>query len=162
MKASSPTTHLGNTELRRHHSILIEGGSVPRARVMDQNIIDRYLMRGDLTLGQHRAGEYLLHQAQIAGIWPTGVDWSKPNIQNSKPSNVPFRIFPYGRTIAIVRRRFGDFHAYLVQEVVCFDWDVSNKSDFMKCLQESLDWIAERRMNHVPLSRLRMAVQNRR
>lgn len=156
---TQPTTYLGNKQLHRKHSVMIEGGNVPRARVMDQHIIDRYLMEGLINLRQHRAAEYLLDQASRAGLWATGVDLSKTRVQVGRPNNVPFRIFPFGRTIAMVRKRFGDFHAYLVKEVVCYDWDVRKDEERMKCLREALDWISERRQCYVPMQRLRNAVK---
>lgn len=153
-----PTTYLGNKQLHKKHAIMVTGGAVPTARVMDQHIVDRYLINGLITLSQHRAAEYLLDQAATAGMWATGIDLSKTRVQSGKPNNVPFRIFPFGRTIAMVRKRFGDFHAYLVQEVVCHDWDIQQKDEMMGCLRESLDWIAERRMTYVPIRRLQKAV----
>lgn len=154
-----PTTYLGSKELHRRHSVMVEPGNIPRARVMDQHIIDRFLMLGLLSLAQHRAGEYLLKQAADAGMWATGVDLSKTRVTGGKANNVPFRIFPYGRTIALVRRRFGDFHVYVVEEVVCHDWDVSGDEYRMKCLREGLDWISERRMMVEPLQKLRRAMK---
>ena len=154
-----PTTHLGNKQLHKQHSVMIEGGAVPRAKVMDQTIIDRYLMQGKLTLAQHHAGEYLLGQAAKAGLWPTGVNLSGTRVEGATPNYVPFGAFPFGRTLVMVRRRFGDFHAYLTREVVCYDWDVSADDYRMGCLRESLDWIDERRMRRNPLHRLRKAVK---
>jgi len=56
-------TYLGNKELHRRHSVMIEGGKIPRARLMTQIMIDKYLMRGIIDLIQHQAGEYLYRQA---------------------------------------------------------------------------------------------------
>lgn len=155
---NQPTTHLGNKELHRRHSVMVEGGVVPRAKVMDQTMIDKLLMRGQITLAQHRAGEYLLNQAARAGIYPRGINWDSAG--GTKPGpRVPFGMFPFGRTIIIVKRRYGWFHAYLVQEVVCQNWDVSADEMKMKCLREALDWIADRRMalRYDPLAHLRRA-----
>jgi len=140
-------THLGNKLLHKRHSVMVEGGNVPRAKVMDQMIFDRYLMTGQINLHQHRAAEYLLGQAAKAGIWAKGT-----NLQGTggdkKKDHVPFGMFPLGRTLAIVRKRYGYFHVYLVQEVVCFGWDVSQDEGKMNILREALDWIADRRMSN--------------
>ena len=64
-------TDLGTPEVHKRHAVMVEGGTMPRAKVMDQNLIDRYLMDGLLTLGEHQAGEYVLSQAMKAGILPS-------------------------------------------------------------------------------------------
>ena len=156
-------TNLGNRELRQHHSVRIEGGNVPRAQVMDQTIIDRFLMHGLIDLGQHRAAEYLLRQAAKAGIWPTGINWGGAGSTGGKRNYVPFGAFPYGRTLVLVRRRYGHYHAYLVQEVVCYDWDVSGSAYKMGCLRDSLDLIADRKIRgkFTPMDRLKFAAQKK-
>jgi len=137
-------THLGNKELHRRHSVMIEGGNVPRARVMTQIIIDKYLMRGLIDLIQHQAGEYLYRQAGKAGIWPTGANWKGTG--KGVGNYVPFGAFPYGRTLSLVDRELTWFHSYLVAQVVCQDFDVSEHKLRMKCLLEALDLIAARKL----------------
>ena len=39
-------TDLGTAEIYKRHSVMVEGGRVPRAKVMDQTLIDRYLVDG--------------------------------------------------------------------------------------------------------------------
>ena len=161
MNAEPQFTNLGTAELRKRHSVMIEGGNVPRAKVMDQHLIDRYLMTGLLTLPEHRAGELLLLQASTAGFWPTGVDLSKTRVPNGARSYVPFGTFPFGRTISLVRDRYGDRHAYVVQEVVCHERDVASNDRLTKCLKESLKLIHALKfeMKHRSMSRLREAVK---
>ena len=43
-------TDLGTNEIYKRHSVMIEGGKVPRAKVMDQTLIDRYLVDGIISL----------------------------------------------------------------------------------------------------------------
>ena len=38
-------TDLGTNEIHKRHSVMI-GGKMPRAKVMDQTLIDRYLIDG--------------------------------------------------------------------------------------------------------------------
>ena len=156
-------THLGTPELHKRKSVMIEGGLVPRARVMNQHMIDQYLMDGKINFGQHMAGEYLLGQAARAGVWPTGVNLSETRVTGAIGNFVPFGAFPFGRTLVTVRKRYGDFHAYLVCEVVVHDWDVSKSTSRMGCLRESLDWISERRMGggRDPVRLLRRAIKKR-
>ena len=44
------TTELGTPEMHSQHSVMIEGRTLPRAKVMDQALVDEYLMDGLLTL----------------------------------------------------------------------------------------------------------------
>jgi hypothetical protein len=139
---------------------MIEGGMIPRARVMDQHIIDRYLIRGEINLAQHQAAEYVLAQAAKAGSWPTGVNWSGANVTGGLRNYVPFGCFPLGRTMVMVKKRYGWYHAYILREVVVHDWDVSGNESRMECLKQALDWVAERKMGggRDPLQRLRKVV----
>jgi hypothetical protein len=156
-------THLGNSQLHKQHSVMIEGGTIPRARVMDQTMIDRYLMRGIINLKQHQAGEYLLKQASTAGVWPTGVNMSASSVDGGRKNYVPFGVFPFGRTLVTVRRRYGPYHAYVVKRVVCNDWDVSANKYNLGCLKDSLNCIADNRMGWKknPLRYIERAVKKR-
>lgn len=143
-------THLGNSQLHRNKSVMIEGGRYPRAKVMNQHMIDQYLMRGYLNLPQHKAGEYLLGQAAKAGVWASTANMSGTKVQGKKNDFTPSDAFGFIRSIRAVYKRYGWFHSWLVVEVVVRDWDVSDSSMRMICLREALDWIAERRMGGVP------------
>lgn len=138
-------TELGNKEIHGKHSVMVEGGPVPRAKVMDQAMIDQYLMKGLLTLAQHQAAEYLLGQAAKAGIWAKAPDPDRP--MGGEKSNVPLGIIPMAQTLKLVSRKYGEYHAYLVQEVVCHDWDVSGSPEKMKVLIDSLQHISNCRMS---------------
>ena len=149
-KKETPPTDLGTAEIHHRHKVMIEGGQVPRAKVLDQCVIDKMLMAEDknksINLSQHQAGEFLLAQASAAGIYcatskmdgmPSGV---------AKKSFVPVGIFPLSRTLRLVVKSKSEFHAYLVQEVVCQNWDVSDDPEHMIILRESLDVISEGKM----------------
>lgn len=155
---TEPTTHLGTAQLYKRHSVMIEGGVVPRARVMDQRIIDRYLMNGWLDLAQHRAAELILDQASRAGIWAKGVNWAGSGGGGTQ-NYVPFGAFPLGRTMDSIRKRFGEFHAYVTQEVVIYDWDISKHKRRMKCLRQSLDLIDALKVRHGPLRELKRVIK---
>lgn len=142
-------TNLGTKELHKNKSVMIEGGKYPRARVMDQTMIDRFLMRGEINLSQHQAGEYLLRQAGNAGAWPTGVNWA--GVSGGSRNYVPFRAFPFGHTLSVVERKFGWYHADLLKLVVCHDWDISKNKNRMTIFKQALDWIAKRLMNARPV-----------
>jgi hypothetical protein len=142
--SKQPTTHLGNRELHRQHSIMITGGAIPVAKVMDQHVIDKYLMHGLLSLSQHRAGEFVLGKAADAGMWATGVNLSGLMVQLGKHDNVPFRLFPFGKILTSVRRQLGEPHVYVLTEVICKEKDVQHRKQYMTCLREALDCVANR------------------
>lgn len=140
-------THLGNDFLHKRHSVMVEGGQIPRARVMDQHIIDRYLMRGELTLMQHRAGEYLLSQAAAGGLWATGINLSIAICSPGGGRNrIPYGINAFVKTLNVVKKRLSWFHAWLVKEVICSEQDVSGDDFRMGVLRQGLDCIADERM----------------
>ncbi len=150
--------NLGNTELRNHHSVMLEPGIVPRAKVMDQHMIDRYLMRGLLDLNQHHAGERLLQQAAHAGIWATGINWQTTGGGAGVSNYIPFGMFPFGRTLAKVEKYCGKRSAFIVQRVVCYDWDVSEDEKKMKHLRAGLNVIGSRRRRN-PIEGLQIAAK---
>jgi len=143
---NKPSTDLGTSEIHKRHKVMITGGNVPQARVMDQTMIDRYLMQGLLTLAQHRAGEYLLSQAVKAGMYTSPLNYSAPT-GTGEPSGPREAILAFGRTLAIVRRRYGEYASYVVEEVVCHGWDVSSDKDKMRVLRDGLDIIVQRKMS---------------
>ena len=140
-------TDLGTNEIHKRHSVMIEGGKMPRAKVMDQTLIDRYLIDGLLTLQEHQAAEYVLNQGSAAGLYVKPLKFEAST--GGKRSEDPMAndaLMRFGRTLKLVSDRFGEYHKYLVQEVVIHEWDVSADSKKLKALKEGLSWIAERRM----------------
>lgn len=160
-KKQAPYTDLGTNEIHKRHRVLIAGGSVPKARVMDQTMIDRYLMQGFLTLAQHQAGEYILRQAVAAGMYTPPLNYSAPT-GTGEPSGPRDAILRFGRTMAIVRRRYGEYASYVVEEVVCHGWDVSGDKNKMRVLRDGLDIIVQRKMlvSKNPLRHMKKAVDD--
>ena len=144
--ANKPTTELGTPEVHKRHSVMIEGGPVARAKVMDQCVVDRYLMDGLITLAQHQAAELILSKAAKAGMFAKAPDPDKPR-GGGKKGHVPAGIFSLARTLKTVTRRYGEYHTYLVQEVVCHNWDVSDSPKKMVALKESLQAISDHQMS---------------
>jgi hypothetical protein len=124
---------------------MVEGGPVPRAKVMDQAMIDRYLMLGELTLAQHQAGEYLLGQAAKSGIYARAPN--PDTVQGGQKNFIPMGVFAFGRTLDLLTKRFGEENSRLVAQVVCHDLDVSGDEESMELLQDSLQLISDRRMS---------------
>lgn len=140
-------TDLGTKEIYKRHSVMIEGGKMPRAKVMDQLVVDRMLMNGLLTLQEHQAAEYILSQAASAGVYAKPLNYEpKSSGGMSKNGLESDQLMRYSRTIGLITRRFGDYAKYLVEEVVLHNWDVSDSPDKLKVLKKGLSWVADRRM----------------
>lgn len=140
-------TDLGTPEVHKRHAVMVEGGTMPRAKVMDQNLIDRYLMNGLLTLGEHQAGEYVLNQAMKAGIFTKPLKYDASGGGEVNPDSVASEaLMRYGKTLNLVKNRYGPYAKYLVEEVVIHGWDISDNKDRLMTFKQSLEWIAERRM----------------
>lgn len=141
-------TDLGTNEIHKRHKVMIEGGKMPRAKVMDQRVVDKMLMEGMLSLQQHQAAEYLMNQASKAGLYTRPLSYQDMTSGGKRVSDsmASESLMRYGRTLALVERRFGAYHKYVVEEVVIHDWDISGDDNKLKILKEGLDWIADRRM----------------
>lgn len=140
-------TDLGTKEIYKRHSVMVEGGKMPRAKVMDQVVVDRMLMDGLLTLQQHQAAEYLMNQAAQAGVYTKPLNYEPRSSGGESKSGLESdKLMRYSRTIGLVTKRFGHYASYLVEEVVLHNWDVSDNPDKLKILKQGLDWIADRRM----------------
>jgi len=128
---AGPTTELGNKQLHERHSVMIEGGTIARARVMDQLVIDKMLAEGMLSAGQHRVAEEILSLAVESGFYA-----SAPPLEGStsslKGTKVPSKVFSYARKLRPIRRRYGRYGEYLVQEVIVHNWDITNDEVKMK------------------------------
>jgi hypothetical protein len=140
-------TDLGTSEIHKRHSVMVEGGKMPRAKVMDQTLIDRYLIDGILTLQEHQAGEYILSQSAQAGMYVRPLRFEAST--GGKRAEDPMAndsLMRFGRTMKLISDRYGPYHKYLVEEVIIHGWDVSQDPKKLKALKEGLSWVAERRM----------------
>ena len=124
--SSKKYSDLGSPEVHQRHAVMIEGGTVPRARVMDQTLIDRYLIDGLLTLQELR---------YEAGTGEANAD-----------SMASESLMRYGRTLALVRKRLSQEHQRLVEDVVIDGLDVSRDKRLLVMLKEALGLISDRRM----------------
>lgn len=147
MSENKPKTDLGTPEIHKRHTTLIRGGAIEKAKVMDQMIFDRMLLEGMITLAQHQACEYVLHQASKAGIYTSGLDWSGAGGGGDNgPKGPRDMIMRFGKTLSIVRRKHGEYASYLVEEVICHNWDITESKDKMKIFKAGLDSIVDRKM----------------
>ena len=139
-------SELGSNEIHKRHRVMVEGGKLPRAKVMDQLVIDKYLIDGLVTLAQHQAAEYILNQAVKAGVYTRPLSYSEPSSGDGQKGNVSDYLLRFGNTMGLISRRYGQYASYLTEEVVCHNWDVSGDGGKLRILKESLDLIVNLRM----------------
>ena len=137
-------SEVGTNELHKRKFVAIDAGPIPRARVVDQCAVDRLLMEGLITLAQHQAAELLMARAYKAGIYAKAPDPDKA--RGGLVDYTPTGIEGMADLLRIVTKRYGEFHGYLVEEVVCHDWDIRGNDYRLKCLREGLQIIGDRRM----------------
>jgi len=163
MSSKKHTQELGNKELYQRHLVAIEGGDRPKARVLDQHPFDRYLINADISLAQHQACEYLLRQAVSAGIFTRGKDFSGGGSTHFAPTTPSDNVEAFGRTVAIVKNKFGEHGSWLVQEVVLHNYDCSHDQDLFDKFKKCLSLIVEYRLQggRNPLRHMRRGVHTR-
>jgi hypothetical protein len=125
---------------------MVEGGNAPRAKVMDQLVIDKYLIDGLVTLAEHQAGEYILNQAVKAGVYTRPLNYSEPSSAGGKKGDISDYLLRYGNTMSLITKRFGQYASYLTEEVVCHNWDICGDAGKLKVLKDSLGLIVNLRM----------------
>jgi hypothetical protein len=141
-----PTTDLGTNEIHKRHKVMIEGGKIPKAKVMDQLVIDRYLIDGLLTLVQHRAAEYIFHQAIRAGMYTQPLNYGDRARGATDEGERAEAVVRYGKTMKIITQKLGEYVGHIVEEVVLHNWDVAGDANRMEALRNGLELIVERRM----------------
>jgi len=134
---------LGTKEIHARHSVMIEGGTIPRARVMDQLIVDKLLMDGRINLGQHMAAELFLSQAERACIHIRAQKYDSIPAGNGKKDNYGNGYGAFSKTVTLVKKTLGVEYAR-----VLYDCLISNKfsDDNFVLLTDSLDLILNHRM----------------
>ena len=136
-------THLGNSQLHKQHSVMIEGGAFPRSRVIDQFIFDRYLMEGLITLPQHRSAEFLLNMAARAGMWARGARLDGVYTDGQKKSKVFFAMMPLGNALSKIRSNCGERHYHLTKAVIIDNKDVRKRDGGMKMFCDSMEYVSD-------------------
>lgn len=146
MKTDSPFTDLGTKEIHQRHSVMIEGGTLPRAKVMDQTVVDRLLMEARINLHQYQAAEYLLEQAMKSGIHLRSprMDGLPPG--GGRPDIYQLGLMQFGRTLKLVRKALSEAHETVLVGVVVQGQGVRD-DQVLGVLKQALDLIVERRLS---------------
>ena len=137
-------TDLGTKEIHQRKSVMIEGGPVPRAQVMDQNVIDKYLMKGWLTLIQHQAGEFYLNAATHAGIFVKAQNYAK--VPGGSGDHINYS-HAYSSLVKMVKRFAGDGAVIALHDAICGEQDVREIDGKWNELLKGLDAIVDNRLS---------------
>lgn len=124
-----------------NRAIVVEEGIIPRARAMDQCVVDVFLLKGLITIQQHQAAEYFMDicaKSQMF-IHSLGYD-STPCTGTMKKDKVYF--FPYSRLVNSINKKLSFSHSKVLHDVVIED--IYPERDMDK-LEECLDFISETR-----------------
>lgn len=134
---------LGTRQIHDKHSVMIEGGIIPRAKVMDQLIIDRLLMNGRIDLSQHMAAELFLSQAERACINVRAQKYDSIPVGNSRKDSYSNGYGAFSKTVSLVKNSLGIEYARVLYDCLILNQLSENK---FRLLTDSLDLIFNRRM----------------
>jgi len=82
-----------------------------------------------------------------AGIFTKPLNYDAGGKGETNPDSVASEaLVRYGKTLNLVKNRYGAYAKYLVEEVVIHGWDISDNKNRLITFKQSLEWIAERRM----------------
>ena len=134
---------LGTRQIHEKHSVMIEGGVIPRAKVMDQLIVDKLLMDGRITLSQHMAAELFLGQAERACINVRAQKYDSIPVGNGKRDSYSNGYGAFSKTVSLVKSILGVEHARVLYD--CLILNQLSERNF-SLLTDSLDLVFNRRM----------------
>ncbi len=134
---------LGTREIHDRHSVMIEGGTIPRAKVMDQLIVDKLLMDGRISLSQHMAAELFLSQAERACIHIRAQKYDSIPAGNGKKDNYSNGYGAFSKTVSLVKNALGIEYARVLYDCLISNEFSENK---FSLLTDSLDLLVNRRM----------------
>lgn len=122
--------------------------------------IDQYLAATVISLKAHQAAEYMLAEAAHSNPLHT-VDTSPELKRNEKKYQKYIGELDYEGIVNRISKRFGDFHGYVVNEVLMHQWDCGKYPGCAKVLNEGLEWVADQRLDGGtdPLRSLRIATE---
>ena len=77
--------------------------------------------------------------------------------------NVPLRIFPFGRLMSKIKKRYGSYTSFIVCRTVCDNVDIKDNEYKMGELKKGLNYIADSRLGggRNPLKKFKSGSQAR-
>jgi hypothetical protein len=118
MSGEKTLTDLGTKEIHQRHRVMVESGHAPKAKVLDQIILDAMLMDDLIDIPQHQAGEYLLAQALEAGMYTKPLRY-QPSVSGGNPGTiVSNNIMRFAKTVRLIEQHSGKMCREVVEQVV--------------------------------------------
>ena len=125
-------------------TLIVEAGIVPRARAMDQCVIDVLLLGDLITIRQHQAAEYFMDICAKSQMYVRSYSYDSVGASSGTVRKDKVYYFPYSRLVKSINKKLSLDHSKIIHEVVI--QDVYPERDMDK-LTECLDFISESRWN---------------
>ena len=124
-------------------TLVVEAGIVPRAKAMDQCVVDVLLLAELITIRQHQAAEYFMDICAKSQMYVHSHSYdSTPSSGARKKDKVYY--FPYSRLVKSINKKLSLDHTKVLHDVVIEDIYPERTIDK---LYECLDFISESRWN---------------
>lgn len=125
-------------------TLVVEAGIVPRAKAMDQCVVDVLLLGELITIRQHQAAEYFMDICAKSQMYVRSYSYDSIGASSGTVRKDKVYYFPYSRLVKSINKKLSLDHSKIIHEVVI--QDVYPERDMDK-LTECLDFISESRWN---------------
>jgi len=122
-------------------SIVVEAGIVPRARAMDQCVVDVLLLKNLITIQQHQAAEYFMDICAKSQMFIHSHGYDSIRATGTQKKDKVY-FFPYSRLVKSINTKLSINHSKVLHDVVIEDMYPKQNMDK---LEECLDFISETR-----------------
>lgn len=123
-------------------AIVVDGGIVPTARVMDQCVIDVLLLGDLITIRQHQAAEYFMDICAKSQMYVHSYSYDSIRASTGTVRKDKVYYFPYSRLIKSINKKLSIDHTKVLHDVVIED--IYPERTIGK-LEEGLDFISDTR-----------------
>ena len=118
---------------------MVEAGIVPRARAMDQCVVDVLLLGELITIQQHQAAEYFMDICAKSQMYIPSLSYDSTPVSGTVRKDKVY-YFPYSRLIKSINKKLSFDHSKVLHDVVIEDIYPERSMDK---LEECLDFISE-------------------
>ena len=125
-----------------NRTLVVEAGIVPRARAMDQCVIDVLLLGDLITIRQHQAAEYFMDICAKSQMYVHSYSYDSIRASTGTVRKDKVYYFPYSRLIKSINKKLSIDHTKVLHDVVIED--IYPERTIGK-LEEGLDFISDTR-----------------
>ena len=125
-----------------NRTLVVEAGIVPRARAMDQCVIDVLLLGDLITIRQHQAAEYFMDICAKSQMYVHSYSYDSIRASTGTVRKDKVYYFPYSRLIKSINKKLSIDHTKVLHDVVIDD--IYPDRTIGK-LEEGLDFISDTR-----------------